>query len=430
MVEFVRDINPDICIVMGGPYINSINLELDRTQQDYKYKAIGADVYVHDLCGEQTLYKVCLELRKTKPNLSIIPNLVYYESNKYHRTEKIPEVLNLDEDPVTELTFYEGHPVPAVYCRTAKSCPKKCAFCRYPLMGGEHIFMSVESVEKNLDYIYSLGVKYLTFVDDSFNIPLDRFKNILRLMIRKKYGFKWFSFFRESDSDEEAFDLMAESGCTAVLLGVESADITILKNMNKMTTVDHFRNTIMHLNSRGIMSLASCMVGFPGETEMTARKTIDFLNETQPTFFDLQTWFYERAVPINDEAEYYEMKSYGYGWSHKTMKWDRAADLVIDGIRNVKNSTYLPTLTFNLWPMAYFLSQGVKIDEVKRLSKIFVKMIGKDKHEIDDEYRKNEKEILSIFKGNKDLERNLMSRFKKDRKEIMLEKVKNTDFNF
>ena len=33
---------------------------------------------------------------------------------------------------------------------------------------------------------------------------------ICRLMIRKKYGFRWFSYFRCANADEEAFDLIAD----------------------------------------------------------------------------------------------------------------------------------------------------------------------------------------------------------------------------
>ena len=41
-------------------------------------------------------------------------------------------------------------------------------------------------------------------------------------MIRKKYGFRWNSFYRCDQGDEETIKLMAEAGCEGVFLGVES----------------------------------------------------------------------------------------------------------------------------------------------------------------------------------------------------------------
>src|SRR5580692_8915848 len=76
------------------------------------------------------------------------------------------------------------------------------------------------------------------FVDDTFNVPLPRFKKLLRMMIDKAWGFEWISFFRCSNADEEAFDLMARSGCIGVFLGIESGDQTILEYMDKHAKVE------------------------------------------------------------------------------------------------------------------------------------------------------------------------------------------------
>jgi p-methyltransferase len=430
VIDFIREINPEPVIIVGGSYISSMNFEMEPEQVYHKLKVMDADVYVHDLQGEQTLYRLCLELRKPNPDFATIPNLIYYKDNEFQRNPREPENNSLDDDPVTELTFYENHPLPPVYLRTARSCPKKCAFCRYPLLGGEHTLASLAGVEKNLDYIHSLGVRSLVFVDDSFNMPLERFKEVCRLLIKKKYGFKWYAFFRCSDADEEAFDLMVESGCHAVFLGIESGDLTILKNINKHATVKDFRWAIEQLNARGIMTLASFMVGFPGDTEATVQKTFRFIEEVQPTFFELQEYFYETAVPIAEESEYYGLKGYGYGWRHNTMNWERSAQLVFEGFRNVKNSTILTTLSFNLWSLGYYLTQGVTLEEFKRLSKIYQKMLGLELHEVDEEYKENERKILSLFKGNKVLEENLMSRVKKEEVDVVIRELENKEFNF
>ncbi|XBX10016.1 PhpK family radical SAM P-methyltransferase [Enterocloster clostridioformis] len=410
VVDFVRTNNQNVTIVIGGPFINSINYEYHDLQQKYLLQRMGADIYIHERQGEDTLLRICLELKKEKPDLGKIPNILYREGNEIKRTKKIAENISLDLDPIKEFTFYDNHIKPPVYVRTAISCALNCAFCRYPILGGELMYMSMNSIEQNLNYIYSIGVKYIVFIDDSLNIPIERFKELLKLMIRKKYNFRWCSFFRISHSDEETYQLMETSGCLGVILGIESGNNTILKNMDKQVTREKFLFGMEQLRKHNIISYASCIIGFPGETVDTARETLQFIEEAKPVFYDLQTWFYEGAVPIAKEKAYYKLTGYGYDWAHKDMDSATAAKLVGEGIKTIKNSAFMPSLSFNLWSFAYYVSQGATLDEFLRFSNIFKKVIDFEKEQVDDEYKMNIEELMMVFQNNKKLLDNLKMR--------------------
>ena len=413
VVDFIRENNPNAIIVVGGPFINSINYEYQVKQQNYLFQRMGADIFIHERQGEKALYQLCLELKKEFPDLREIPNIIFTQGSDMIRTAKIPENICLDDEPVKVLTFYKNHVKPPVYVRTAISCSLNCAFCRYPILGGELMQMDLDSIEKNLDYISSLGVRYLVFIDDSFNVPLDRFKSMLRLMIRKEYRFKWFSFFRISHSDEETYDLMEQSGCGGVLLGVESGNNTILKNMDKKVTKEQLYWGIQQLTKHNIISYASCMIGFPGEITETAQETIRFIDEAGPTFYDLQCWFYEKAVPIEKEKDYYRLNGYGYDWRHKDMDSNTAGKLVMEGIKQIKNSSFMPSLSFNLWSLTYYLSQGATVEDFKRFSGLFVKVISRENVDGDPEYEKNIYDLLHVFQGNEAIFNNLSLRNRK-----------------
>jgi anaerobic magnesium-protoporphyrin IX monomethyl ester cyclase len=417
VVDYIRSISPLIKIIVGGPFINSINFEYRDEQQKYLLQRIGADIYVHERQGEKTLYHIYGELCKDKPDLSKVPNILYKDGNQILRTVKVPENISLDEDPIKEFTFYKNHMKPPVYVRTAISCSLHCAFCRYPILGGELMYMNLDSIEKNLDYIHSIGIRYITFIDDSLNIPLDRFKDILRLMIRKKYGFRWCSFFRISHSDEETYELMEQSGCLGVILGVESGNNTILKNMDKRVTKEKLYWGIQQLTIHNIISYASCVIGFPGETAETARETIEFIEYSKPTFYDLQCWFCENAVPIYEEKEYYNLEGYGYSWSHKDMDSIRAGEIVINAIHSIKGSCFMPSLSFNLWSLAYYISQGATLEEFIKFSKIFGRLTSVEKDNVDGKYLKTINELMNVFHGNKALYDNLRMRYKQQPRE-------------
>jgi anaerobic magnesium-protoporphyrin IX monomethyl ester cyclase len=400
IITFIRKYNPETTIIVGGTYVNNIKLELTKEQQDWIFQKIGADIYIHDLQGELTLSQVCIELRKDSPQLKNIPNLIYKSKDEFKRTKKEAENNNLNDHVITHLPVNNDYPIPAVFTRTSRSCPNECSFCRYPLLGGEYSLMELSSVEKELDYYHSLGIKYLVFVDDTLNIPLDRFKDICRLLIRKNYKFEWFSYFRCSDADNEAFDLMAEAGCTGVFLGIESGDPTVLKNMNKNATVDQYKYGIKQLNSRSILTLASFMVGFPGETQETALNTIRFIEETQPTFYSLQVYFHELKVPIAMRKNEFSLKGCGYGWSHNTMNWKEASRIVHEGYKTISNSTILPLYSFNIWSLAYYMSLGITKNQLLHFTKSASKMLteGLKGNANTPSYKKLEDCILSIFK--------------------------------
>ena len=156
----------------------------------------------------------------------------------------------------------------------------------------------MDGVERQLRYLHEAGTTDLVFIDDTFNVPLPRFRNILRMMIRNKFQFRWISFFRCSNADEDAFDLMRESGCVGVLLGIESGDNFILKCMNKSATREKYEWGMAKLKGRDIATFVSLICGFPGETKESVTRSIEFVQEAAPTFFNVQLYYHDtRAHP-------------------------------------------------------------------------------------------------------------------------------------
>src|SRR5205085_10332281 len=181
---------------------------------------------------------------------------------------------DMDENSVDWSRFEREFYTPGVQIRTARSCAFSCSFCKYPAMAGRLNLTSLPVVERELRMLNDAGVKHLVFIDDTFNVPLPRFKDLCRLMIDNKFDFEWYSFFRCSNSDDQAFDLMYKSRCKGVFLGIESGDPTVLVNMNKFAKVDRYKYGIRMLKERGITTFASIIVGFPGESEETVKNTL------------------------------------------------------------------------------------------------------------------------------------------------------------
>jgi radical SAM superfamily enzyme YgiQ (UPF0313 family) len=248
------------------------------------------------------------------------------------------------------------------------------------------------------DSMRELGyVRNVVFIDDTFNVPLPRFKDLCRLMIRKQYGFDWFSYFRCSNSDEEAIDLMAESGCKGVFLGIESGSPAILKNMNKAATIEKYARGIELLHRHDILTFASLIVGFPGETAETVRETADFLRQTQPHYYRAQLWYCEPGTPIERQREQYGISGDGFVWRHDTMDSLEAMDHIDETFLSIDSSTWLPQWSFDFWTIPYLVGKGLSLEKFRELMRWAHKLLalelasvpGQARKAMQDDYLRN-----------------------------------------
>jgi radical SAM PhpK family P-methyltransferase len=386
MVQFIRQHNPAVRIIVGGPLIANHARRYHDDELAVVLDDLGADAYVVEGQGELTLARI-VERWSAGRDLSDVPNVIYPgepdrpgaprrlalidrpRAGRYHINPRVPEDNSLDDNTIDWRQLADEPLGPTLQTRTARSCAFSCAFCAYPLRAGKLTLASVDSVVAELDGMAELGVKNVVFIDDTFNVPLKRFKELCRRMIERRYGFQWFSYFRCSNSDDEAIDLAAESGCRGVFLGIESGSPRILENMHKAATIEKYEQGIRRLRERKILTFASFIVGFPGETEETVQETAEFLRRARPDFFRAQLWYCEAGTPIDGRRAELGIEGQGFRWRHATMESLEAMDLIDQLFLGVEDSTWLPQWSFDFWIIPYLLGRGVSIDSFTALMK-------------------------------------------------------------
>jgi radical SAM PhpK family P-methyltransferase len=377
MVSFIREHNSNVKIVVGGPLISNHARNYPGDALKAALDDMGADIYVVEGQGELTLTAIvsCL---KDRGDLQYVPNIIYFDGGKLQRTSQFAENNSLDDNFINWKSFPDdlGH---TIQTRTARSCAFNCSFCNYPTRAGKLTLASLDTLETELDSIRELGnTKNVVFIDDTFNVPLPRFKDICRLMITKNYQFNWFSYFRCSNSDEEAIDLMAESGCKGVFLGIESGSPEILKNMNKAATIEKYVDGMKLLHQYGILTFGSFIVGFPGETDKTVKETADFIQATKPSYYRAQSWYCEPGTPVDHQREKYKIEGEGFVWSHATMDSLEAMDHIDKLFLSVDESLWLPQWSFDFWIIPYLLGRGISFDQLKGFMSFANKLLALD----------------------------------------------------
>lgn len=369
IVQFVRKRSPETKIIVGGPYIWNLRAYEESEERFFSVlKSHGADVYVTDSQGEAALCQVVSAVKEGR-SLYSIPNTLVWdrEADKLYISSGPPEENNLDECSIDWTLFTKEQLGPYVSIRTARSCAFKCSFCEYPLRAGALSLASIETVEKELQQLANLGVRYLAFIDDTFNIPKARFKDLLRMMIRNKFNFKWISYFRAANAPEdEIYDLMKEAGCWGVFLGIESGDPSILKRMNKAASIHLYEKGIRRLAERGIVTYGSFIIGFPGETEETVANTTNFIERNQIDFYRAEPWFCSPTQPIYKKACIeFGLEGSAYTWRHDTMNSETAADHCDRLFREIQSSISLPDTDFGFWSIPYLISKGMTYSQIR-----------------------------------------------------------------
>ncbi|MBC2656615.1 PhpK family radical SAM P-methyltransferase [Pseudomonas sp. MSSRFD41] len=360
IVDFVRACAPQVRIIIGGPYISGLFKAHERDMLGDYLSVLGGDIYINSNEGEDTLRQVLEAVNAGRPVAGLSRTAVM-EGDGWVFGADEPEYNELKENFVNYRLFQPRGIGRFLSTRTAKSCPYSCAFCGFPQRAGKYRYLSTADVERELDAIKAIGtVDTVTFLDDTFNVPKQRFREIMQMMIDNRYGFKWNSFYRSDQGDEQTIELMARAGCEGVFLGIESASDKMLALMRKTSRRKNYEQAITAFRAAGIATHASFIIGFPGETLETVQESLDFIETFRPDTFRAQVWYCDPLTPIWNDREKYGITGAGFDWAHATMDSEQAASITERFFLTAEHSTWLPQFGFEQWSLFYLHRMGME----------------------------------------------------------------------
>lgn len=202
---------------------------------------------------------------------------------------------------------------PLAVTMVSRGCINRCVFCS-AVFYNHYRVRSVENVIEELKWITKdLKVKELKFYDDGITYNKLWAKKLFRRMLDEKIDLTWNTNIRVDSIDAELLDLMRETGCHTVNLGLESANQTILNNIRKNINLDLVREKIALIKKAGLEICAYFVYGLPGETRQTMKATLDFAKAIDA---DLVTFNVATPHPGTDFYHYLEKNGY-----LKTKNW-------------------------------------------------------------------------------------------------------------
>jgi len=284
VAKIVKKKYPETKVIIGGVH-STVRPEEVLSSNEVNYAIMGE--------GEYSL----LELLSNK-SPEEVKGIGFKKDGRIIINPIQPMVLDLDSLPFPAydlLPMNSYYPASGVYKRkpsfgiiTSRGCPGRCTFCKGNFLGDR---IRLRSAQKIVEEIMLLQKKYgtrdITFYDDTFTSNRIRVKDFCSLVLKNNLDLTWCCFSRVDTVDFETLQEMKKAGCHQVMYGVESGDQEILNNIKKRITLKQVEETVAATKRAGIEVRLAFMIGNPGETEETIKKTIKyaiFLDPDMVTF--------------------------------------------------------------------------------------------------------------------------------------------------
>ena len=166
---------------------------------------------------------------------------------------------------------------PFVSMYTTRGCPAMCTFCLWPQTHSGHRWRqrSVDDVVSEVRYALEAhpNAKEIFFDDDTFNYQKARTIELCKKLA--PLNFTWSCNSRVT-TDYDTLKAMKDAGCRLMIVGYESGEQQILKNIKKGATIDMAIRFTDNAKKVGLTIHGDFIIGLPGETRESIRKTIDF----------------------------------------------------------------------------------------------------------------------------------------------------------
>ena len=314
----VRAVDPAVPIVMGGPHVSfEIEGSFRSLDKALDYVAIGE--------GEHTMVEL-LRALEGRMDLRDVRGLAARDphSGKVGRNAARPLEDDLDTlpDPARDLMplsrylAFDSH----ASVVTSRGCPYECIFCSAPAWTGRRVrYRNPSLCVDEIEGLAAQGFTEITIEDDLFTLYRKHFLAVCGELMRRNTGIRWNAFSRVDTITPEIVETMARAGCQAICFGVESGNQEVLDLVKKRSSLAKVREAMRMTQAVGISALASFIIGLPGETEETLRKTVEFADSLREEFGSLYGFHILAPFPGTEVRE----KAGEYGLEILESDWTR-----------------------------------------------------------------------------------------------------------
>ncbi len=274
IAERMKDLNPALKVAFVGP---PVAVEPERVLASSR----AIDFVVRGEFDRQVV-----DYANGRP-FAELPGASFRANGGFAHNPEAPAIEDLDALPWVTRTYQRDldftrynvpfllHPYVAFY--SSRGCPAMCTFCLWPQTHSGHRWRRRSAVDVASEARYAWetfpGLREIFFDDDTFNYQKARTLEVCAAL--KPLKITWSCTSRVT-TDYDTLKAMKEAGCRLMIVGYESGDPQILKNIKKGATVEMALRFTESARKLGLAIHGDFIVGLPGETRESLQRTVDF----------------------------------------------------------------------------------------------------------------------------------------------------------
>lgn len=319
-------------IVLGGPEV--------RNHKE-KFLEYGADIIVFGE-GEETMLEI-VKAYAAHTDLQSIAGTAFKDDkgNVVSNSERTL-IKNIDQLPFPDRTkidlqkyfdaWKQKHGISMLNVSTMRGCPYSCKWCSRAVYGSSYRRRHAKLVADEIEWLQQhYSFDKIWFVDDVFTINPRWLREFTSEVQQRELKISYEIITRADRLNEEAVQLLKQSGCFRVWIGAESGSQKIIDAMDRRVKVDQVRNMIRLVKSYEMEAGTFIMLGYPGEDESDIKETLHHLKSSNPDQFTITVAYPIKGTPLYTEVENIFVKD---------LPWENSTDRDIDFTRRYTRRYY------------------------------------------------------------------------------------------
>jgi hypothetical protein len=216
-----------------------------------------------------------------------IPSLIWRGDGNWHRNPPsnlpLPDLPPMSRRWVDNRRYFREGGQAGI--ETKRGCPCHCVYCADPIAKGKETrTRPPRAVVDELESLLEQGIDHLHTCDSEFNVPAWHASAVCEEIVRRDLGdrLRWYAYCSPAPFSVQLAGLMRRAGCRGINFGVDSGDREMLTRLRRGFGPDDVVNAARWCREAGITVMFDLLLGSPGETQGSLRRTVELMREAAP----------------------------------------------------------------------------------------------------------------------------------------------------
>jgi anaerobic magnesium-protoporphyrin IX monomethyl ester cyclase len=277
IAQKIKEHSRHITTACGGVHVSALEDKLLSAFLSFDFLCVGE--------GELTMAEIAQGMDPAE-----IKGLIWRKGSHAVTNQTRPQIADLDSLTFPAYEKLKGFPTdyhlplfsyvnaPGATMITSRGCVHQCSYCDRSVFKKGFRYNSASYIYEHMKYLRTrFNVRHVNIYDDLFTTDRARIVELCEKLARHPFGTNFNCAVRVGYTDDALLEMLKDAGCLMVSLGIESADPHILAAHKSGVSLDDVCDTVRRIQAAGLRAKGLFMMGLPGETEESIRRTSDFI---------------------------------------------------------------------------------------------------------------------------------------------------------